>query len=512
MPVQVSPGAGEPAPLRRRRGWTDTRVALLACLCLAFGVYWINLDDYFLGDDFDLIGSFYGAPPRYFFELLYNNESGSAWKNLGIDSAQGHGYLRPLKIWLLKADLTAWGARPLGFHLTATLLFGLLLFATYRLIDLALPNRREFALLGAALVGIHPAFAEIVPFLTAREETLAALFVVAAVVALVSHRARGSSPSWFTLFLALGLLSKESAIVALPLAVGWDLVHGHLRLYRTRELRCALRVYGPSVLLLVVYGALRRVAFGNLLGGEGPTAFLSARAWLWFHARLFSSLIEARTFAGWWIPNVGWLMAGLALLTTSIALARTFRTGGWRALLFFGPVWYLGATSILHGTYFSHRHNAVVAVGAASFAAVVCSALAGAAGPGGRRLVAAAAFALGALAWLPPTLAMERRFDQASGVVSDVRRRIEAATAHLPEGSAVKIVGVPQQAVPPYYFGWGLVSSLKRPFTPSDVGNRLVLVNRRNLMMNGSPLSRPRVYALKLDFRSEEAKAAPPTW
>jgi len=334
---------------------------------------------------------------------------------------------------------------------------------------------------------------------------------VAAVVALLRHRRQGRSPLWFTVFLGLGLLSKESAIVAVPLALGWDLVDGQIS-HRARDLRSALRVYGPALLLLLVYGALRYVAFGNFHGGEGPTHFLSVRHWLRFHTRMFTSMSEPRTFSGWWIPGVGWLVGGLAVLATLIALGRAGRTGRWRALLFFGPLWYAGATSMLHGTYFSHRHNAVVAVGVASFAAVVCAALAGEAGVASRRLVAVAAFGLAALAWLPPTLAMERQFDHASRVVSDVRQRIEAATAGLPDGAAVKIVGAPQRAGPPYYFGWALVSSLKRPFTPADVGNRLVLVNRRNRLMTGSSPTRPSVYALELDFRSDEAKATPPAW
>jgi len=497
------PGQGS-----RRVPWASA-TALLLCLGVAFGVYGTNLNDYFLGDDFDLIVSFYRAPPSYFFELLYSNESGTVWSNLGIDSAHGQGYLRPLKIWLLKLDLWAWGPRPLGFHLTATLLFGLLLFATCRLVDLAVPGRREFALLAAALVGIHPVFAEIVPFLTAREETLAALFVVAALVALLSHRQRGSSPLWFTLSLALGLMSKESAIVAVPLALGWDLVQGHLR-PRRQQLRAALRLYGPALALLAVYFALRWKAFGNPLGGGGETTtFLSVSAFLGFHAVLLPSLVAPGMFALWRIPHVGWMLAALALLATVVAVGRS-DPNRRRALLFFGPVWYLGATSILHGTYRSHRHDALIVVGLCSFAAVLLLALSDRLASRVRLGVAVAALAVAAPAFLPPTFWMARRFHEASRTVSDMRARIEAETARVPDGAVILIQGVPQQILPPYYFGWGLVSSLKRPFTATDVGNRTLVVNRHNRRMTKSRILVPKAYTLRLNLLKPPPAPSPP--
>src|SRR3990172_4773609 len=61
--------------LGRGDGAVTARTARIACLvalaALAVGVYARNLDDYFLGDDFDLIQSFYGEPPSYFLKLLW---------------------------------------------------------------------------------------------------------------------------------------------------------------------------------------------------------------------------------------------------------------------------------------------------------------------------------------------------------------------------------------------------------------------------------------------------------
>lgn len=53
---------------------------LIALALLTAAIYVPNLHDYFLGDDFDLIGSFYDKPASYFLRLLADNASGDAWK------------------------------------------------------------------------------------------------------------------------------------------------------------------------------------------------------------------------------------------------------------------------------------------------------------------------------------------------------------------------------------------------------------------------------------------------
>ena len=103
--------------------WGYRKMMRSGLLLLAVGIYAPTLADYFIGDDFDLIQSFWGKPPSYFFQLLYSNESGDVWKSWGIDPEQGQGFLRPVKIWLLKLQWEIWGTRAFGFHLTSLVLF-----------------------------------------------------------------------------------------------------------------------------------------------------------------------------------------------------------------------------------------------------------------------------------------------------------------------------------------------------------------------------------------------------
>ena len=483
---------------------------ILACSALAFGVYGLNLNDYFLGDDFDLIVSFYGEAPSYFFKLLFSNESGVIWKDWGIDPELGRGYIRPLKIWLLKLDLLVWGANPIGFHLTATTIFAANLVLVFLILDHLLPGRRIFAFLGAALTAIHPIFAEIVPFVTAREETLASLFVLASFYALLRFRDVNASPVFFTLFYSLGLMTKESALSALALGLGWDLVHGNLRLWRRQERHDALRLYGPTAIVLVIYFSLRWVAFGNFKGGDGnPTGFDSVGAFLVFHTNFFPSLVRSDLLATYGLPHVGVLITATVVVALGCLLIRRTEPARWRQILFFGPVWYLGSMSTLYGTYFTNRHHPTLVIGVLLFGVLVLAELSSGLALRGQRAAATAAFTLCALAFLPPTLAMSRRFDEASRTVHSIHAQIEEATAGLPDGSAIFVGHVPQRQKPPWYFGWGFLSSLKKPFTESDLATRSVVINPRNLALTRSHVQPPQEYDLRLDFRPMPSSGSP---
>jgi hypothetical protein len=88
--------------------------------------------------------------------------------------------------------------------------------------------------------------------------------------------------------------------------------------------------------------------------------------------------------------------------------------------------------------------------------------------------------------FFPPVLATSAEFRQASRAVAEIRATIEERTAHLPPGSVVSVEGVPQWMFPPFYFGWGLLSALKRPFTATDLARHSTVINQRNLALTGA--------------------------
>jgi hypothetical protein len=98
--------------------------------------------------------------------------------------------------------------------------------------------------------------------------------------------------------------------------------------------------------------------------------------------------------------------------------------------------------------------------------------------------VALACVGIASLVFVPPTLETSLEFRRASRAVEAIRRSIEQRTADLPDGSTVSIEGAPQWVLPPFFFGWGLRSSLQQPFTESDLSRRVQVLNRRDLEIN----------------------------
>lgn len=106
------------------------------------------------------------------------------------------------------------------------------------------------ALAGALIFGLHPAQTEVVNYVSARSESMAGLFTLAAFSAYLQRR----TPAWTllsALAFALGLLSKSTALV-LPLLL---LLH-HLALPPSRPWRDQLPYWVLSLLYVLLYAAL----------------------------------------------------------------------------------------------------------------------------------------------------------------------------------------------------------------------------------------------------------------
>lgn len=479
---------------------------LLVLVCAAIALYATNLDDSFIGDDFDLIASFYEKPPSYFLKLFFSNESGDIWAKSGIDPAMGRGFLRPVKIWLLKADFELWGTHALGFHLTSTAFYAGNVVMVFLIIGLLLPGRPALQYFGAWIAAIHPVFAEVVPFITTREEVVATFFSLAAFHAFLRFRRQGRSPLPFLVFYALALFTKESAIAAIGLPVGYDLLHGKLRPRSRSELWGLVRLYLPFVLFLVIYFALRYLAFGNFKGGDiYPTGFLSLSAFLTFHKLFFLSLFHPTLFALGDVP--GMPLIGVVILAAVLAFvilrASNLNRDRIRELIFFGPVWYLCSTAVLFGTYFAVRHHLIPIIGLVLFATLLLDCAISALPRHLRRAAPIAVALLLSALLIPPTIRTSLEYQHASEVVEALRADIEQGTRELPDGCNILLTGIPQWKASPYFFGWALQSALKRPFAKSDLANRCRVIEMRNRELTRDRTPLPERYDTVLRFDTQ---------
>lgn len=146
-------------------------------------------------------------------------------------------------------------------HVVQLLLFAASMVALLAFLREALPTSRALALIATLLFALHPIHAEVVANVKSRDEILSLLFILLAGLALF-RQDRTRAPRHMalaSLFLFLGLLSKEYAVVA-PLVLGAALV-----LARGRRPVEVLRAWAP--LLVVVAGFL---AMRFLILGETP--------------------------------------------------------------------------------------------------------------------------------------------------------------------------------------------------------------------------------------------------
>jgi protein O-mannosyl-transferase len=169
---------------------------------------------------------------------------------------------RPLTFASFAMNWAAAGARPFGYHLFDLLLHAavtLLLYLVLRNLLAAVPRGATVAWVTALLFAVHPLHTEAVTSISGRSEVLAMGFLLGAwllhlfdwpILALVSF--------------VLALLSKESAIAFVPLAIAGDYARGQWKsLYR----------YGAIAGTAVAYLALLWKVQGGRFG-EQSISFL----------------------------------------------------------------------------------------------------------------------------------------------------------------------------------------------------------------------------------------------
>ncbi|MSP56429.1 MAG: hypothetical protein EXR69_12620 [Myxococcales bacterium] len=205
------------------------------------------------------------------------------WCCSGTDTS---GYWRPLTTLSFYADVALFGFQPawahlhsLGWHLLCTGLLG------------ALVGRRHGAARGALasmILGIHPVVSEAVVWIAARNDLLAAAFVLGALLVTDKSggpasglRARGAAIRPIAVgFCALGAaLSKESSVLLPLLLVLWIVAHDGLAGARLRWREVAASALG----LGVAFGLRQLAVVGTLTDFhrvplQDPLALLAAIA------------------------------------------------------------------------------------------------------------------------------------------------------------------------------------------------------------------------------------------
>ncbi len=258
----------------------------------------------------------------------------------------GEGYYRPIVALTYWVERRVWNTNPLGYHLTNVLLnclvAALAVITLSRLLSmpgvngssgssgLALSASRYdtgfwSVLAGGLLFALHPAHVESVAFVSGRTDVLMSVFLLTALLFVLSFR---SGPTWLTgaaasLAFGLGLLCKEAAALFPVLA----LLCLRPRLRQPRRSLPEWLLLGVLSGLTLVYAGVRTLVLAGKTAGWGSETgvqrfflvvngfgrYLGQAFWP-FHHRLLYSNVEQFAALSWptlvgtvGLVGLGWL-------------------------------------------------------------------------------------------------------------------------------------------------------------------------------------------------------------
>lgn len=228
-------------------------------IILVFVVCWPSLSGDFIFDDNHLIKNNPYIQNLHSLSSYLAQEDGITTKEK--DPHLHTGFYRPLLNFTYFLDFKLWGMKAQGFRLTNVLLHlicSLLIFQMliYLKIDI-FP-----AFLGAVFFALHPTATESVSMIVCRNNLLATIFCISS---FLLYRSSRLNRTWFllpsALFFGLGLLSKEIAVMMLPILF----LYNRFLAEKPEDWKREAVSYLPFLALLVVYFFLREQAIGTFL-------------------------------------------------------------------------------------------------------------------------------------------------------------------------------------------------------------------------------------------------------
>jgi len=232
---------------------------------------------------------------------------------------------RPLGFASFALDWRLHGAHATGWHVTSLLLHlanAVLVYVVVQRWLRDVPGRAVTAALAAALFAAFPFVGELTSWAAARFDLLAATFGLAFLATLDGARAGPARHAARAALLLAALLSKESAVplVAVALLVDAALCREPAQAHGRERAAFALRDMAPALVVLAAYLGWRYALFGSALkvypnsGPPGSVAELGQRL-----ATLGTMATRQVDGVGGWWPLACAALLGIAIAAASVA-------------------------------------------------------------------------------------------------------------------------------------------------------------------------------------------------
>jgi hypothetical protein len=450
---------------------TAHRIALVAVVLAAALPYLPTLDNYFVQDDFGVVGLL-SSKPAFFFPRWFV----VPW----MEDIWGYSpdELRPF-VALTYQVAAQWNAgSPVLQHL-----LNVALHAGNALLVLAIAQRAAgLRLLPAAIAAVAfavlPMQTESVAWVTGRVDSMPAFFYLLAFYLYVRWRQEGRLSAYAGSVAAcfVALFSKQNTITLAPALLAYDVLLGHDagpaeagHYVRWRSLRALI----PFVLLTAGYLLLRYQVFGqvareSMLSAARIDLFaldvsMHLRRMVFGEPGLSISTMRAATW-------VGACIAGVA--ATGALLARDTAARTLRPAAYFLVVWVvLGVAPTLVAGYASPRHMYLASVGWAVSLGLAFGVLWSARPQRVMRPVAMIAAAFVLAVYMARLVDEVRLWETRSMVSHRAVVDIEREATGSPPGTLI-IAGAPRRS-----WDFALPHALRPPYTREDLTRRVTVVS-----------------------------------
>jgi len=230
--------------------------------------YGNSLQNGFVWDDHDIIvNNAVNRDIANFFSLFSSADSTVAGNQ--------KTYYRPLNRLTYMLDYQLFGLHPAGYHFVNILIHLmtviLLYFVARELFTKSVP-----AFIAALIFAVHPVNTEAVNFISARNSSLAAFFVLLTLMTYLHAQAENNKSSSYLsgLFFLMGLLCKEQAIMLPFVLLIFEMVKGRKD---GTSIKAKLLPLLPFALATAIYLVLRIHALSTVVGGYRITDGLWGR-------------------------------------------------------------------------------------------------------------------------------------------------------------------------------------------------------------------------------------------
>ena len=456
---------------------TWRRLAPALAVLAAVLPYLPTINDYFVQDDFGVVGLLASKPASFFPRWFVIPWMENIWEYTPDE-------IRPFVAVTYQVAAQWSPGSPVPQHLLNLALHAgnawLVLGIARRVAGLGTPA----ALLAAMAFALLPMQTESVAWVTGRVDSMPAFFYLAAVLLYARWRDQGSRAAYWGAVAAcfVALFSKQNTVTLGPALAAYDLI------VRREPIRVSwgwVRPYLPFAVLTAGYLLLRYAVFGEMARESmlNSARFAVFGSEVTIHLR---RMIFGEPGLGIAPARAALIVGGAAVVIAALGWLRGSATAGVasgfsrkmvvRSLVYFGGVWLvLGIAPTIVAGYASPRHMYLASAGWAIVLGIAVEVLA-AIRPA--RLARPVAMVAGAGVLIAYTVVLVRdvrlwgaRGDVSRAAVADVTRDAAAN----PPGTLI-IAGAPRRS-----WDFALPYALRQPFVDADVTGRARVISDSSL-------------------------------